>query len=235
MPKSDMLIFNVNAFLAGGGVGREIIELRESQVLFSQGKAADSVFYLQSGRAKLTVVSKNGRKATITLLVPGDFVGEESLASAGALRASTATALTIGSALKIERGEMLRALRKEQSLSEVLMAFLLARGVRIQTDLVDQLFNSAEKRLARILLVMAGFGGAESVEMLLPEISEDRLAVMIGASKSAVGLFMKRFHELGFIRYDGRIQVRSSLLDVILHDRMPGNYAEMPEIVVPAT
>lgn len=235
MFESEMPIFNVDAFLASSGVGREIIEPRESQVLFSQGQAADSVFYLQSGRAKLSVVSKNGREAIITLLAPGGFVGEESLASAGALRTSTATALTNGSALRIERGEMLRALQKEQSLSEVLMAFLLARGVRIQTDLVDQLFNSAEKRLARILLVMAGFGGTESVEILLPEVSEDRLAVMIGTSRSAVVFFMKRFHELGFIRYDGRIQVRSSLLDVILHDRMPGNNAEMPEIVVPAT
>lgn len=235
MPESEMPIFNVNAFLASGGVGREIIELRESQVLFSQGEAADSVFYLQSGRAKLSVVAKNGREAIITPLGRGDFVGEESLASAGALRTSTATALTNGSALKIERGEMLRALRKEQSLSEALMAFLLARGVRIQTDLVDQLFNSAEKRLARILLMMAGFGATASLEMLLPEISEDRLAAMIGTSKSAVVFFMKRFHELGFIRYDVRIQVRSSLLDVLLHDRMPGNNAEMPEIVVPAT
>ena len=126
---------------------------------------------------------------------------------------------------------MLRALREEQSLSEVFMAFLLARGVRIQSDLVDQLFNSAEKRLARILLVMAGFGRTGKLEMLLPEISEHRLAEMIGISNSAVGFFMNRFHELGFIRYDGRIQVHSSLLDVILHDRLPGNNAETPEII----
>ncbi len=227
--------FNAREFLASAGVGREVIELRENQLLFSQGKAADSVIYLQSGRAKLSVLSKNGQEATITLLASGDFVGEESLASAGALRTSTATALTPGSAVRIERGEMLRALREEQSLSEVFMAFLLARGVRIQSDLVDQLFNSVEKRLARILLVTAGFGGTGNMEMLLPEISEDRLAEMIGTSRSAVVFFMKRFHELGFIRYDGRIQVHPSLLDVILHDRLPGNNAEMPEIVVPAT
>lgn len=231
MHESDMPIFDVNAFLASGGAGREIIELQESQVLFSQGNAADSVFYLQSGRAKLSVASKSGREATITLLAPGDFVGEESLVRSGALRKSTATALTPGRALRIERGEMLRALREEQSLSEVLMAFLLARGVRIQSDLVDQLFNSAEKRLARILLVMAGFGRTETLAMLLPEISEHRLAEMIGISNSAVGFFMHRFHELGFIRYDRRIQVHSSLLDVILHDRLPGNNAEMPEII----
>lgn len=164
MPESEMPIFNVNSFLASGGVGREIVILHENQVLFSQGNAADSIFYLQNGRAKLSVVSKNGKEATITLLAPGDFVGEESLASEGTLRTSIATASTPGTALRIERGEMLRALRDEQSLSEVLMAFLLARGVRIHSDLVDQLFNSAEKRLARILLVMAGFGRTENLE-----------------------------------------------------------------------
>jgi CRP/FNR family transcriptional regulator, cyclic AMP receptor protein len=235
MPESEMPIFNVNSFLASGGVGREIVILHENQVLFSQGNAADSIFYLQNGRAKLSVVSKNGKEATITLLAPGDFVGEESLASEGTLRTSIATASTPGTALRIERGEMLRALRDEQSLSEVLMAFLLARGVRIHSDLVDQLFNSAEKRLARILLVMAGFGRTENLEMLLPAIDENRLAEMIGVSKAKVGFFMNRFNVLGFIRYDGRIQVHSSLLDVILHDRLPGNNAEMPEIVAATT
>ena len=235
MAESEKPVFDVKTFLASGGVGREIVELRESQILFSQGNAADSVFYLQSGRAKLTVISKNGKEATITLLASGDFVGEESLASAGALHTSTATALTHCTALRIERGEMLRALHEEQPLSEVFMAFLLARGVRIQSDLVDQLFNSAEKRLARVLVVDGGvWRELGNWTMLLPEISEDRLAEMIGTSKSAVSFFMNRFRELGFISYDGRIQVHKSLLDVILHDRLPGNNAATPEIVDPA-
>ena len=234
MTEPEKPAFDVKNFLASAGFGREIVELRENQILFSQGKAADSVIYLQSGSAKLTVVAKNGMEAVITLLTPGDFVGEESLASAGALHTSTATALTRCTALRIERGEMLRAMREEQPLSEVFMTFLLARGVRIQSDFVDQLFDSSEKRLARILLLMAGVAETGKLEMPLPEISEGRLAEMIGTSRSAVVFFMKRFHELGFIRYDGRIQVHPSLLDVILHDRLPGNNAVTPEIVGPA-
>lgn len=226
--------FDVKKFLAGAGLGREIVEVREDQVLFSQGMAADSVLYLQSGRARLTVASKNGREATITLLTSGDFVGEESLVSAGALRTSTATAITRCTALRIERGEMLRALREEQQLSEVFTTFLLARGVRIQSDLVDQLFNSSEKRLARVLLVMAGFGNADRLEDPLPDISEERLAEMIGTSTSAVRFFMNRFSDLGLIRYDGRIHIHPSLLGVVLHDRLPGNNAATPEIVTPA-
>jgi CRP-like cAMP-binding protein len=226
--------FDVKVFLASAGLGREIVELRENQILFSQGKTADSVIYLQSGRAKLTVVSRRGKEATITLLAPGDFVGEESLASAGALHTSTATALTHCTVLRIERGEMLRALHEEQALSEIFMTFLLVRGVRIQSDLVDQLFNSSEKRLARILLLMAGFGETGELEMLHPEITEESLAETIGTSKSAVTFFMNRFRELGFISFDGRIQVHKALLDAMLHDRLPGNNATPPEIVYSA-
>ena len=210
--------FDVKKFLVSAGFGREIVELFENQIIFSQGKAADSVIYLQNGRAKLTVVSKNGKEATISLLTSGDFVGEEALASADALHTSTATALTHCTVLKIERGEMLRALHEEQPLSEVFMAFLVVRGVRIQSDLVDQLFNSSEKRLPRILLLMAGFGETGTLEMLLPEISEDRLAELIGTSKSAVNFFMNRFRKLGLIDYNGRIRVHKSLLNVVLHD-----------------
>ena len=234
MAEPEKPAFDVRKFLASAGVGREIVELCENQILFSQGETADSIIYLQSGRAKLTVVSKKGKEATITLLASGDFVGEESLASAGALHTSTATAITHCAALRIERGEMLRALHEEQPLSDVFMTFLLARGVRIQSDLVDQLFNSSEKRLARILLLMAGFGETGELEMLHPEITEESLAETIGTSKSAVTFFMNRFRELGFISFDGRIQVHKALLDAMLHDRLPGNNATPPEIVYSA-
>jgi CRP/FNR family cyclic AMP-dependent transcriptional regulator len=232
MIKAEKPAFDVREYLGSAGPGRKIVELRENQVLFSQGNAADSVIYLQSGNAKLTAVSRNRKEATITLLTPGDFVGEESLASAGKMHTSTATTLTHCTALRIERGEMLRVLREEQPLSEVFVAFLLARGVRIQSDFVDQLFDSSEKRLARILLLMAGVAETGKLEMPLPEISEGRLAEMIGTSKSAVGIFMNRFCKLGLISFDGRIQVHKSLLNVILRDRLPGNNTATPEIVV---
>jgi len=234
MQKLGKPTFDVRKFLASAGRGRELLELHEDQILFSQGKAADSVIYLQSGRAKLIVGSSNGKEATITYITPGDFVGEESLAIVGALHTSTATAITHCRALRIERGEMLRALHEEQPLAVVFTAFLLARGMRIQSDLVDQLFDSSEKRLARALLLMSGLGKTGEIESLPLEITEERLAEMIGAPRSAVRFFMNRFRELGFIRYDGQIRVHQSLLDTILHDRLPGNNTATPEIVHPA-
>lgn len=222
--------FDAEAFLASAGLGRRIVALHGKQNFFSQGEAADSVFYLQSGRAKLTVVSRNGKEATITLISAGEFVGEESLASVGALHMATATAITDCAALKIERDEMLRVMHEELPLSNIFMKFLLARGMRIQSDLVDQLFNSSEKHLARILLVMAEFGDHNEPERLLPEITEERLAEMIGTSRSSVGFFMNRFRELGLIDYDGRIRVHKALLNVVLHDQMPGDNAVKPAI-----
>src|SRR3984885_4206534 len=150
--------FDAEAFLTSTGLGRKIVQLKPGQVFFAQGNAADAIFYLQKGRAKLTVVSTNGKEATITLLTSGDFVGEESLAAVAGLRMATATAITACTALKIERSEMIRVMHQEHAFSDRLMAFLLARSMRIQFDLVDQLFNSSEKRLARILLLMAEFG-----------------------------------------------------------------------------
>jgi CRP-like cAMP-binding protein len=210
--------FNAAAFLAKAGLGRRIVQLKPKQAFFSQGNAADSVFYLQKGRAKLTVVSKNGKEATITLLATGDFVGEESIAGALGLRLATATAITTCVALKIEREEMIRVMHEEHSFSDLFLKFLLARSMRTQADLIDQLFNSSEKRLARILLLMAEFGKPGEPETLIPQITQETLAEMIGTTRSRVSFFMNRFRKLGFIEYNGRIRVHKSLLNVVLHD-----------------
>ena len=213
--------FAAAAFLANAGLGRRIVQVKPKQVFFSQGNSADSIFYLQKGRAKLTVVSKNGKEATITLLSAGDFVGEESIAGAVGLRLATATAITACTALKIERGEMLRVLHEEHAFSDLFLKFLLARSMRTQADLVDQLFNSSEKRLARILLLMAEFGKPGEPETLIPKITQETLAEMIGTTRSRVSFFMNRFRKLGFIEYNGRVRVHKSLLNVILHDQLP--------------
>jgi len=218
MAAPQIVAFDAPAFLAEAGLGRRIVRLRPTRAFFSQGSPADSIFYLQSGRAKLTVVSKNGKEATISLLAAGDFVGEESLAMVGGLRLATATAITACAALKIEREEMVRVMHEEHSFSDLFLKFLLARSMRIQADLVDQLFNSSEKRLARILLLLAEFGKPGEPESLIPEITQETLAEMIGTTRSRVSFFMNRFRKLGFIQYNGRIRVHKSLLNVVLHD-----------------
>jgi CRP-like cAMP-binding protein len=222
--------FDSEAFLTSSGIGRRIVEFGEFQKFFSQGESADAVFYLQSGNAKLTVVAANGKEATITLLSAGEFIGEESLASVGGLHMATATAMTVCTALKIEREEMLHVMHKEHPLTAVFIQFLLARGMRIQSDLVDQLFNSSERRLARTLLVMAEFGETGESETLIPEISEEALAETIGTTKDRVSFFMNRFRDLGLIDYDGRIRVRKALLNVILHDDFSDDNAVKPAI-----
>jgi len=226
--------FDAVEFLTKAGLGRRIMQLKPKEAFFSQGSQADSIFYLQKGRAKLTVVSKNGKEATITLLASGDFVGEESLASVGELRIASATAITACTALKIERHEMVRVMHEEHSFSDIFMKFLLARSMRTQADLIDQLFNSSEKRLARILLIMAEFGKPGEPEPLIPQITQETLADMIGTTRSRVSFFMNRFRKLGFIEYNGRIQVHKSLLNVILHDQMPDDNAEKPPVLMPS-
>ncbi|MDR3776412.1 MAG: Crp/Fnr family transcriptional regulator [Terracidiphilus sp.] len=230
MNELEKLAFDAETFLASTGIGRSIVTLRGQQTFFSQGEAADAIFYLQSGRAKLTVVSSKGKVATITLISAGEFVGEESLASVGSLHMATATAITDCTALKIEREEMLRVMHEERPLSDKFMRFLLARAMHTQSDLVDQLFNSCEKHLARILLVMAEFGEQNESDRLIPEITEERLAEMIGTPRSRVSFFMNRFRELGLIDYDSRIRVHKALLNVVLHDKMPGDNAVKPAI-----
>jgi CRP-like cAMP-binding protein len=210
--------FELEAFLANARIGHKIVQLKAKSHLFSQGDPADSVFYLQKGRAKLTVVSHSGKEATIMLAAVGDFLGEESVAAVSGRRLATATAITACTALKIERKDMIRAIREQRSFSELFLRFLLARSMRTQADLVDQLFNSSEKRLARILLLMAEFAKPGEPEILIPEITQETLAEMIGTTRSRVSFFMNKFRELGFIEYNGRILVHKSLLNIVLHD-----------------
>jgi CRP-like cAMP-binding protein len=210
--------FDVDAFLADANLGRKMIRLAPKQPFFSQGDAADSIFYLQKGRAELTVVSKGGKKATIAILSTGDFVGEESLAATVGRRLATASAITACTALKIVRDEMIRAMHEERGFSDLFLKFLLERSMRTQADLVDQLFNSSEKRLARVLLLMAEFGKPSEQDILIPKVSQKTLAEMIGTTRSRVSFFMNRFRKLGFVEYNGRIRVHKSLLNVVLHD-----------------
>ena len=218
MAEPQKIVFDAPVFLAEAGLGRRIVQLKPKQAFFSQGSPADSIFYLQRGRAKLTVVSQNGKEATIMLLSPGDFIGEESLATMGGRHMTTASAVTACTALEIERGEMVRVMHQEPSFSDLVLRFLLVRSMRTQADLIDQLFNSSEKRLARVLLLLAEFGKPGEPESLIPEITQETLAEMIGTTRSRVSFFMNRFRKLGFIEYNGRIRVHKSLLNVILHD-----------------
>ena len=228
------MTFNLAAFLEEAGVGRKVVHLQPKQVFFSQGDAADSIFYLRTGRAKLTVVSPEGKEATVALLSAGEFIGEESLASVGALHLATATAIVVCTALEIAREEMIRVMHEESDFSELFRKFLLARSMRTQADLVDQLFSSSEKRLARILLLMAEFGGPGEPEPLIPPITQETLAEMIGTTRSRVSFFMNRFRKLGLIEYNGRIRVHKSLINVILHDQFTGsnpeNFSESPKL-----
>lgn len=210
--------FDPAIFLAHAGLGRKIVQLKPKEPFFSQGEASDCVFYLQSGRAKLTVISREGKEATIALLSTGDFVGEESMAGTPGLRLASAMAITQCCALKIDRAEMIRVMHEEHTFTDLFMKFLLARSMKTQADLVDQLFNSSEKRLARILLLMAEFGQPGEPESLIPKISQETLAEMIGTTRSRVSFFMNRFRKMGFINYNGGIYVNKSLLNVILHD-----------------
>ncbi|RXH56659.1 Crp/Fnr family transcriptional regulator [Granulicella sibirica] len=220
--------FHPLAFLAKAGIGRKVLHLKAKAVMFSQGDDADAVFYVQSGRAKLTVVSEAGKQATITLLSMGDFVGEESVAAVRGTRLATATAITACTVLKISRDEMVRVIHEQPAFSEHFLAFVLSRSMRIQADLVDQLFNSSEKRLARVLLLMAEFGKPGEPHMLIPKISQEALAQIIGSTRARVSFFMNRFRKLGFLDYNGRIRVNKSLLNVVLHDQLPEGNAKKP-------
>jgi CRP-like cAMP-binding protein len=213
--------FDTAAFLMNAGMGRRIVQIEPRQTFFSQGDPADFVFYLQAGRAKIAVVSQAGKEATIAIVSEGDFVGEGSLAAVPGLRLSTATAITACTAMKISREEMIRVMHEERDFSDLFMKFLLTRSMRIQADLVDQLFNSSERRLARVLLLMAEFGRPGEQQRLIPKISQETLAEMVGTTRSRVSFFMNRFRKLGFIDYSDRIRVHKSLLNVVLHDHLP--------------
>jgi CRP/FNR family cyclic AMP-dependent transcriptional regulator len=225
--------FDTAAFLAAEGPGRSISNYTAKQIIFPQGAPADAVFYLQTGRAKLTVSSKSGKEATVTLLAAGDFFGEESIAGAGTLRRVTASAITACTALKITRSEILRVLQAEHKFSAFFLKFIVIRGMRTQADLIDQLFNSSEKRLARTLLMMAEYGEPGKPEAKIPPVTQGTLAEMIGTTRSRVSFFMNRFKKLGYIDYDGGIRVHKSLLNAVLHDRLPEENASKPKLLDP--
>ena len=225
--------FDTEDFLAVEGEGRKIVRLKAKELFFSQGNHADAIYYLQSGRAKLTVISKRGKEATVTLLVAGDFLGEECLVAVNSLRTSSATAIAVCVALRITRAQMLEALHKQQDFAAFFLNFMLNRGIRTQADLIDQLFNSSERRLARTLLLMADFGKPGEPQSLIPSVTQETLAEIIGTTRSRVSFFMNLFRKLGYIEYNGRIRVNKSLLNIVLHDKLPGQNASRPEILDP--
>jgi CRP/FNR family cyclic AMP-dependent transcriptional regulator len=225
--------FDPASFLTAAGLARKVIRIKPKRAFYSQGSDANSIYYLESGRAKLTVVSKRGKEATVTLLSDGDFIGEESLVGVAGLRTATAVAITACVALKIDRADMVKLLHEQHEFSDLFLKFILMRGMRTQEDLIDQLFNNSEKRLARTLLLMAEFGKPGEPETLIPPITQEALADLIGTTRSRVSYFMNRFRKLGFINYNGRIHVHKSLLNVVLHDRLPEQNAVRPVMLDP--
>jgi CRP/FNR family cyclic AMP-dependent transcriptional regulator len=210
-------VFDAQAFLDSAGVARRIVEYRKSQKIYSQGEQAKNVLYIQKGGIKLSVVNEVGKEAVVALLGPGDFFGEGGIAGQ-AVRMGTATAITPTTLLVIEKKEMIRVLHAEHGFSDRFLAYMLARNIRIEQDLVDQLFNSSEKRLARTLLLLARYGKQDQPQKMLPKVSQETLAEMIGTTRSRVNFFMNKFKRLGFIRYNGGLHINTSLLSVVLHE-----------------
>jgi len=210
--------FDPKIFLSTVSVGKTLLHYRAKQAIFSQGDSADAVFFIQEGRVKLSVLSKQGKEATIALLGKDDFLGEGCIASDQPLRLATATAVTDCSILKIEKARMLRTLHEEHAFSDMFVGYVVERHNRTQADLVDQLFNSSEKRLARALLMLSRVGKRDKSETVIPRVSQGTLAEMVGTTRSRVNFFMNKFRKLGFIEYNGGLEVNSSLLSVVLHD-----------------
>jgi CRP/FNR family cyclic AMP-dependent transcriptional regulator len=215
-PKTKF-VFDAQAFLDSAGIGRKIRQVNQADVVYSQGESANTVMYLKEGSVKLTVVNGAGKEAVITILGPGDFFGEGCLAGQS-IRMGTATAIAPSTVHVIEKREMLKVLHEQHALSDQFIAFMLARNIRVEEDLIDQLFNSSEKRLARTLLLLARYGKEDQLHGVLPPISQEMLAEMIGTTRPRVNFFMNKFKKLGFIKYDGGLQVNASLLSVVLHD-----------------
>ena len=209
--------FDTKTFLSTIDGGRTIAAFPKKQTVFVQGDSSDAVFFIQKGKVKLTVVSKTGKEATIGILNEGDFFGEGCL-TGQPLRLCSAAAMTDCSVMRIEKKSMVEVLHREHAFSDMFVAYLLARNIRYEEDLVDQLFNSSEKRLARILLLLAHFGKDGKPETVIPRISQETLAEMVGTTRGRVSFFMNRFRKLGFVRYNGELEVHSSLLNVVLHD-----------------
>ena len=217
MPRKQPPFFDSETFLSKVGHGKTILKIKKKQIIFSQGDAADAVFYIQNGKIKLTVVSKKGKEAVVAILGSADFFGEGCLTMQH-VRMATATALDDATIVRIEKTAMIRVLHDEPVFSELFMAYLLSRNIRIEEDLVDQLFNSSEKRLARILLLLACFGKESLTEPIIPKISQETLADMVGTTRSRISFFMNKFRKLGFIEYNGGLRIHNSLLDIVLHD-----------------
>jgi CRP/FNR family transcriptional regulator, cyclic AMP receptor protein len=215
--RANIRPFDPQAFLAKVGKGRTLADYKKNQRIFSQGDPADAIFYIQTGKVKLTVVSKQGKEAVVAILGTDDFFGEGCLAGQS-LRMSSAAAMSECSIMRMGKPGVIRLLHNEPAFSELFVRYLLSRNIRIEEDLVDQLFNSSEKRLARVLLMMANFGKDGKAEPILPKISQETLAEIVGTTRSRVSFFMNRFRKLGFIEYNGRLEVHSSLLNVVLHD-----------------
>src|SRR5580658_2478678 len=209
--------FDPKAFLAEVGKGRDQTDYQKNQVVFSQGDPAQAIFYIQKGKIKLTVVSKEGKEAVVASLGAGDFFGEGCLAGQS-VRMVTATTMSECSIMRLEKASVVRLLHEQPAFSDLMLHHLLSRNIRIEEDLVDQLFNSSEKRLARVLLLLANFGKDGKPEAVIPKISQETLAEIVGTTRSRVSLFMNRFRKMGFIHYNGGLEVHSSLLNVILHD-----------------
>jgi CRP/FNR family transcriptional regulator, cyclic AMP receptor protein len=209
--------FDPKVFLSTIDSGREIAVLHRKQTIFAQGDSSDAVFHIQNGKVKLTVVSKTGKEATIGILSEGDFFGEGCLIGQP-LRMCSATAITDCSVMRIDKKSMMRVIHRERAFSDMFVAYLLTRNTRYEEDLIDQLFNSSEKRLARVLLLLAHFGKEGKPEVAIPKISQETLAEMVGTTRSRVNFFMNRFRKLGFVHYNGELEVHSSLLNVVLHD-----------------
>ena len=209
--------FDTKSFLAKVGKGRTITAYCKNQPVFAQGDPADALFYLQKGKVKLTVVSRHGKEAIVAILGPTDFFGEGCLADQQK-RISTATALSDSSIVRIEKSAAIKVIRDQPRFSELLLSYLLSRNIRIEEDLIDRLFNSSEKRLARVLRLLAIFGTNGSPEQVIPKVSQETLAEMVGTTRARISFFMNKFRKLGFVKYDGGLEVHSSLLNVILHD-----------------
>jgi CRP/FNR family cyclic AMP-dependent transcriptional regulator len=216
-PKPRALSFDAKLFLDSAGLGRKVGTFRGKETVFAQGEPAKNVMYIQEGGVKLTVVNETGREAVVAILGPGDFFGEGCLAGQ---TICMATAITIAptTVLVIEKNEMIRALHEEHEFSDRFIAYMLARNVRVEEDLIDQLFNSSEKRLARTLLLLARYGAQDQPQKVLPKVSQEMLAEMIGTTRSRVNFFMNKFRKLGFIQYNGEIHIHKSLLSVVLHE-----------------
>jgi CRP/FNR family transcriptional regulator, cyclic AMP receptor protein len=218
MASRQNMSFDPKSFLAKVGEGRSISKYRKDQVVFTQGDSADSVFYIQKGKVKVTVVSEQGKEAVVAVLGPDDFFGEGCLAGQPR-RMATVSAMADGLFMRLEKAAIVRVIHDEPAFSEMFIAHLLARTIRVEEDLVDQLFNSSEKRLARVLLLLANFGKEGRPQPVIAKISQETLAEMVGTTRSRVSFFMNKFRKLGFIQYNGSLEVHSSLLNVVLHDQ----------------